>query len=631
MRCAFLLTIAAVAVLASDAAASYTFTWDNPYAGPCQENCCCKTCSSPTAQSFPYGVIDETVQTNPPNPVVLGASCHVPVWSEQSGIRDRFGNLYTPVPDTLFWTSFDVFSDSLQRVAPTSCDCCRRSVDLACSETAPVARHPTNFVVDFGTVMEYTQATIKFEGGVALSYDDLIELRNDTFCGYGTPMYVRRSQVAELRLSETFAEMSWTIDSWPKHACYRLCYYQTNLTTPGWRYLGDVTVHQQPQTVPSFTVDPLDVVLEANSVTITYFGEGLLNVFDDVAELRTAGACGSGGAIASTASGTNGALRHVDGAVWCHPPPTPKITPYRPLQYIEPVYADCTDSNRMYLSRLRWMLTLPAAATYLMCYRRNGTWEDAGSGHIGQFVVPGQATAEAALEALHIATGASGWNQQLGWDSAGSACDFHGVRCDGSGNVVAVYLSRNGLTGTLPSAFFMSTFFNTITDLKLDMNDITGDIPREIGVFRNLKVLDIGNNQFTGTLPPTLARTQLQIFYATPNNFDGEVPSSLATLSQQWTLVSELQAPTVVAHAPRCPTDTLICTDRGSTDVGVTQCGHFGITEPECVIRGCCFNEQATLSFGGTACFTKKSLFFGTHPPCINGQDTCAPQVVEVV
>ena len=57
----------------------------------------------------------------------------------------------------------------------------------------------------------------------------------------------------------------------------------------------------------------------------------------------------------------------------------------------------------------------------------------------------------AILLVLYERTGGAAWNVNTGWDGTTPACQWHGVTCDGGGNVVAVGLKENGLNGTVPS------------------------------------------------------------------------------------------------------------------------------------------------------------------------------------
>ena len=53
--------------------------------------------------------------------------------------------------------------------------------------------------------------------------------------------------------------------------------------------------------------------------------------------------------------------------------------------------------------------------------------------------------------------GGAAWRVSTGWlDVTTPVCDWHGVTCNGAGNVTAVELEGNGLDGVLPSEVGLS-------------------------------------------------------------------------------------------------------------------------------------------------------------------------------
>lgn len=586
------------------------------YVGSCQEQCCCPVCGVPTNDAFPYGLtVDPVTQTFPK---VRGSSCHFSIWSDRP--YNNSDGVPVTVPNTLFWTNYSVFLDYTTHRAPITCDCCQFSgIDTSCKETIPAATYPKYFYIDGGLAEEYQAATLVFMDGVQLNQTDYVELRNDTYCGYLHPRPVQYH--GNLTITNESFTSQVNMSRLPPRGCYKVCYYASSLTTPQWYDLGYLTVHAKPQTSISYVWNNQDVLLAGNSATITYFGRDLLSVFDDVAEMRSSGSCGGGSPAATTATGTNGIIEIVDGAEWCKPAVKAKITAVRPLNYIAIKYSDCGTSNRVYQSRTQWTLTLPTSAadvSYSVCYFTGGVWLNAGT-----VLIPGQQTSVAALQSLYTATNGDSWTRNTGWAGT-NPCVFHGVRCDVSGKVVALHLGRNNLTGTIPFSLFYAPFFSTMQHIALDMNNITGTMPREIGALRNLKYLDIGFNNFTGSLPDTLDRTSLYITYAGNNRLDGHLPSVIDSIGLTWTAYGndlvDMPAP---LQAPGCPVDIMECSDRGSTDYGTTPCGPDGVTEAACKAYGCCFNAQAPLTFGGTSCFTKRRVTYLQFPPC--QQLSCMP------
>ena len=611
-------SLAVLSIALAAATVGYTFVSASPifnvHVGVCLENCCCKVCSSPSAEAYPYGLTNPAIQTNPNNPAVIGATCRIPVWSDRK-YNDVYGNA-AAAPPSLFWSALNVFGSNNPQTAPTTCDCCRLSVDTNCAEVAPIASAPKKIYVPSSELIEGTSAMIIAKVGVQLSSADYMELRNDTHCGYQNPKYLMRSSAGQLAASPLMDEANWHILKLPNHGCFRVCYYHANLTTPQWYYIGDVTIHQNPMTSLRYTLNPDDTLLPGNSVKWSFHGLPtavlrLLSPFSDVAVLRSGVGCG-GAIIRNTAApgGTDGILTVPGVTPWCEPAVVPKITSQRPLNYIATKYSDCIVANRLNVPTLEWTMLLPATGTYTFCYTTNGTTYTLPT----QVVVPVMNTLTQALDALYTATGGTGWKWSDGW--MGTPCLRHGIRCDVGGNVLGVFLGRNNLAGTLPPAFFMSPLFNTLTHLKLDMNAIGGTLPREIGLLKSLRFLDLAQNQLTGVVPTTLRYAPIEGFYLSQNQFTGSIPSTFAALSVQWDKETQMSPYTALTVPPRCPTPIVICGDRGSTEAGSSVCGHPSITQIECKARGCCFNVQATLTFGGSSCFTQKDTSFVTHPPC---------------
>ena len=90
-----------------------------------------------------------------------------------------------------------------------------------------------------------------------------------------------------------------------------------------------------------------------------------------------------------------------------------------------------------------------------------------------------------ALVAIFQNTGGVDWNNHSGWLENDDPCQWHGVSCS-AGNVVALDLYSNNLTGTLPL---------------------------EIGGFPALKTLTINGNPLSGPIPLTITFMDLDLFH----------------------------------------------------------------------------------------------------------------------
>ncbi|KNA22416.1 hypothetical protein SOVF_034170 [Spinacia oleracea] len=91
--------------------------------------------------------------------------------------------------------------------------------------------------------------------------------------------------------------------------------------------------------------------------------------------------------------------------------------------------------------------------------------------------------------------------------------------------VTAIHLSRNNLTGNIPSEL---TNLGGLVELWLDGNSLTGPIPDFSGC-PNLKIIHLENNQLTGSVPSSLGDLQnLKELYLQNNKLSGNLPSNLA-------------------------------------------------------------------------------------------------------
>jgi hypothetical protein len=144
--------------------------------------------------------------------------------------------------------------------------------------------------------------------------------------------------------------------------------------------------------------------------------------------------------------------------------------------------------NQLYAAIIEWGLTSQVTLNDLNTPQARALeWLTSEDVNTDNFEV---ARTRYALAVLYFSTNeiaeASGstsrWKSQLHWRSSFPVCLWHGVECfeedNTLGRVRALNLSSNGLAGT---------------------------IPQEIGLlWSDLQVLDLGNNDITGSIPPTI-------------------------------------------------------------------------------------------------------------------------------
>ncbi|KAM6581669.1 hypothetical protein CsatA_005443 [Cannabis sativa] len=97
-----------------------------------------------------------------------------------------------------------------------------------------------------------------------------------------------------------------------------------------------------------------------------------------------------------------------------------------------------------------------------------------------------------------------------------------------------LYLSSNQLGGLILDDF--KNTFPSLTNLRLDNNQLEGHFPNRLKRFPNLKSLDISHNQFVGLLPDLSSLPNLESFEASNNKFSGASSESIGKLDSLYLL-----------------------------------------------------------------------------------------------
>ncbi|XP_043806124.1 receptor-like protein 1 [Manihot esculenta] len=99
-------------------------------------------------------------------------------------------------------------------------------------------------------------------------------------------------------------------------------------------------------------------------------------------------------------------------------------------------------------------------------------------------------------------------------------------------NIQEIYLSRNGLQGSLEDAFYGCS---ELIVLDLGHNHMTGSIPSWIGKFSRLSYLILGHNYIDGEIPVQLCNlTQLSLLDLSHNHLFGSILPCLRSTSQTY-------------------------------------------------------------------------------------------------
>ena len=135
----------------------------------------------------------------------------------------------------------------------------------------------------------------------------------------------------------------------------------------------------------------------------------------------------------------------------------------------------------------------------------------------------------AALVALYNATDGPNWTNSDNWLSDEPIGEWYGITTDDDDRVIELYLYDNQLSGDIPPELGNLTKLQT---LSLWGNDLSGGIPPELGKLTNLIGLFLWNNDLSGVIPPELGKlSKLEYLSLLNNRLTGDIPSELGKLS----------------------------------------------------------------------------------------------------
>ena len=130
--------------------------------------------------------------------------------------------------------------------------------------------------------------------------------------------------------------------------------------------------------------------------------------------------------------------------------------------------------------------------------------------------------------ALYNATDGANWTNNTNWLSTTEPVgNWHGVQVYNE-RVIALRLSNNQLTGTIPTELGNLT---NLQVLSLDINQLTGTIPAQLGNLAELRLLYLRRNQLTGGIPAEFGNlANLEQLAVDNNQLTGPLPRSLTNL-----------------------------------------------------------------------------------------------------
>ncbi|KAK9069960.1 hypothetical protein SSX86_010358 [Deinandra increscens subsp. villosa] len=130
-----------------------------------------------------------------------------------------------------------------------------------------------------------------------------------------------------------------------------------------------------------------------------------------------------------------------------------------------------------------------------------------------------------------LSTKLVGWNQTL------ECCAWGGVTCDETGHVTRLDLSRESLSGPIPSSQNHWQGLEKLEYLSLGYNSLTGSLPKPLlTLLPSLQDLDLSYNRLSGQITKDSPLRFLRNLDLSNNRFEGPVPGFIYKLAALSTL-----------------------------------------------------------------------------------------------
>ena len=153
-----------------------------------------------------------------------------------------------------------------------------------------------------------------------------------------------------------------------------------------------------------------------------------------------------------------------------------------------------------------------------------------------------------ALAALYNATDGENWDRSDNWLSDAPLGEWEGVTTNDDGRVTELSLSFNDLSGEIPAELGnlsnltylglsgeIPAELGSLSDLEgllLYSNELSGEIPAELGSLSYLTELYLFENELSGEIPAELGSlSNLEMLWLDNNELSGEIPAELGSLS----------------------------------------------------------------------------------------------------
>lgn len=145
-----------------------------------------------------------------------------------------------------------------------------------------------------------------------------------------------------------------------------------------------------------------------------------------------------------------------------------------------------------------------------------------------------------ALIALYNSTGGDNWGDDNGtpvkdgWLSDAPVSTWNGIKTDELGRVIAIGRKMDNLTGELPDEIGDLEYLEII---NMAGNHIRGSIPKTIRNCKNLREIYFGSNELSGSITKELFEcAKLELIDLPMNDLSGSLPEEVGNLANLWCL-----------------------------------------------------------------------------------------------
>ena len=134
------------------------------------------------------------------------------------------------------------------------------------------------------------------------------------------------------------------------------------------------------------------------------------------------------------------------------------------------------------------------------------------------------------LQLLYTSTDGRYWDDKTNWNSDNPLRIWYGIDADARDNVTQLLLQSNDLSGNIPTE--IGELAN-LRNLNLSDNDIRGSIPTQIGDLANVTRLDLSRNKLSGSIPSKIGDlTELTTLNLYNNRLSGPIPTQIGNLAE---------------------------------------------------------------------------------------------------